>query len=61
MKMDEVDGKKRGIWQYCIGRSRKMWYRKCSESFFGHFSVLQCVVSVKLSEIREKILVFAEF
>ncbi len=29
--------------------------------FSAVFSVLQCVVCLKLSEIREKILVFAEF
>lgn len=55
--MDEVDEKKRNlVLEY--RKEVKGWF---SKSYFGLFCVFQHLFCLKLSEIREKILVFAEF
>ena len=62
MKMDEVDGKNaRNLAVLYWKKSKDVAWEMFRIIFRPFFSVLQCVVYLKLSEIREKILVFAEF
>ena len=60
--MDEVDGKNaRNLAVLYWKKSKDVAWEMFRIIFRPFFSVLQCVVYLKLSEIREKILVFAEF
>jgi len=57
-----VDGKKaRNLAVLYWKKSKDVTWEMFRIIFRPFFSVLQCVVYLKLSEIREKILVFAEF
>ena len=60
--MDEVDGKNaRNLAVLYWKKSKDVAWEMFRIIFWPVFSVLRCAASVKLSEIREKILVFAEF
>lgn len=60
--MDEVDGKNaRNLTVLYWKKSKDVAWEMFRIIFWPVFSVLRCVASVKLSEIRKKILVFAEF